>query len=177
MIGKIGNQKWVARVPLDQGTDQVGIAKLWAREKISNLERNRISLNPNASQKAHIDSELLQTALNYGLVSRLSSMVAVDITPSRPDGINIETLKLKIAIPNGWDAKQFEYNYKEIVPQRLQKLSSNNEWLISANLIQKSEMYSLPQTALNWKSSILFALLSTLLGATILITIGRKNNV
>ena len=91
--------------------------------------------------------------------------------------VNIEALKLKIAIPNGWDAKQFEYNYKEIVPQRLQKLSSNNEWLISANLIQKSEMYSLPQTALNWRSSILFALLSTLLGATILITIGRKNNV
>jgi Ca-activated chloride channel family protein len=177
VIGKIGNQKWVARVPLDQGTDQVGIAKLWAREKISNLERNRISLNPNTSQKAHIDSELLQTALNYGLISRLTSMVAVDITPSRPDGINIETLKLKIAIPNGWDAKQFEYNYKEIVPQSLQKISSNNEILISANLIQNSEMYSLPQTALNWKSSILFALLSTLLGATILITIGRKNNV
>ena len=177
VIGKIGNQKWVARVTLDQGSDQIGIAKLWAREKISNLERNRISLSPNASQKAHIDSELLQTALNYGLVSRLTSMVAVDITPSRPQGINFDTSKLKVAIPNGWDASQFEYNYKEIIPQRLQKMSSNNELLITANLIQKSEMYSLPQTALNWKSSILFALLSTLLGAIILITIGRKNYV
>ena len=177
VIGKIGNQKWVARVTLDQGSDQIGIAKLWAREKISNLERNRISLSPNASQKADIDSELLQTALNYGLVSRLTSMVAVDITPSRPQGINFDTSKLKIAIPNGWDATQFEYNYKEIIPQRLQKMSSNNELLITASLIQKSEMYSLPQTALNWKSSILFALLSTLLGAIILITIGRKNNV
>ena len=177
VIGKIGNQKWVARVTLDQGSDQIGIAKLWAREKISNLERNRISLSPNASQKAHIDSELLQTALNYGLVSRLTSMVAVDITPSRPQGINFDTSKLKVAIPNGWDASQFEYNYKEIIPQRLQKMSSNNELLITANLIQKSEMYSLPQTALNWKSSILFALLSTLLGAIILIIIGRKNYV
>ena len=177
VIGKIGNQKWVARVTLDQGSDQIGIAKIWAREKISNLERNRISLSPNASQKAHIDSELLQTALNYGLVSRLTSMVAVDITPSRPQGINFDTSKLKVAIPNGWDASQFEYNYKEIIPQRLQKMSSNNELLITANLIQKSEMYSLPQTALNWKSSILFALLATLLGITILITIGRKNNV
>ena len=177
VIGKIGNQKWVARVTLDQGSDQIGIAKLWAREKISNLERNRISLSPNASQKAHIDSELLQTALNYGLVSRLTSMVAVDITPSRPQGINFDTSKLKVAIPNGWDATQFEYNYKEIIPQRLQKMSSNNELLITANLIQKSEMYSLPQTALNWKSSILFALLSTLLGAIVLITIGRKNYV
>jgi len=177
VIGKIGNQKWVARVTLDQGSDQIGIAKLWAREKISNLERNRISLSPNASQKAHIDSELLQTALNYGLVSRLTSMVAVDITPSRPQGINFDTSKLKVAIPNGWDATQFEYNYKEIIPQRLQKMSSNNELLITANLIQKSEMYSLPQTALNWKISILFALLSTLLGAIILIIIGRKNYV
>ena len=177
VIGKIGNQKWVARVTLDQGSDQIGIAKLWAREKISNLERNRISLSPNASQKAHIDSELLQTALNYGLVSRLTSMVAVDITPSRPQGINFETSKLKVVIPNGWDATQFEYNYKEIIPQRLQKMSSNNELLITASLIQKSEMYSLPQTALNWKSSILFALLSTLLGAIILIIIGRKNYV
>ena len=177
VIGKIGNQKWVARVTLDQGSDQIGIAKLWAREKISNLERNRISLSPNASQKAHIDSELLQTALNYGLVSRLTSMVAVDITPSRPQGINFDTSKLKVAIPNGWDATQFEYNYKEIIPQRLQKMSSNNELLITASLIQKSEMYSLPQTALNWKSSILFALLSTLLGAIILIIIGRKNYV
>lgn len=177
VIGKIGNQKWVARVTLDQGSDQIGIAKLWAREKISNLERNRISLSPNASQKVDIDSELLQTALNYGLVSRLTSMVAVDKTPSRPQGVNLDTSKLKIAIPNGWDATQFEYNYKEIIPQRLQKMSSNNELLITASLIQKSEMYSLPQTALNWKSSILFALLFTLLGATILITIGRKNNV
>ena len=177
VIGKIGNQKWVARVALDQGSDQIGIAKLWAREKISNLERNRISLSPNASQKAHIDSELLQTALNYGLVSRLTSMVAVDITPSRPQGINFDTSKLKVAIPNGWDASQFEYNYKEIIPQRLQKMSSNNDLLITANLIQKSEMYSLPQTALNWKSSILFALFSTLLGAIILIIIGRKNYV
>ena len=177
VIGKIGNQKWVARVTLDQGSDQIGIAKLWAREKISNLERNRISLSPNASQKADIDSELLQTALNYGLVSRLTSMVAVDKTPSRPQGVNFDTSKLKIAIPNGWDATQFEYNYKEIIPQRLQKMSSNNELLITASLIQKSEMYSLPQTALNWKSSILFALLSTLLGAIVLITMGRKNNV
>ena len=177
VIGKIGNQKWMTRVALDQGSDQIGIAKLWAREKISNLERNRISFNPNASKKAHIDSELLQTALNYGLVSRLTSMVAVDITASRTRGINLDTSKLKIAIPNGWDTRQFEYNYKEIVPQRVQKMSSNNELLISTNLIQKSEMYSLPQTALNWKSSILFALLATLLGITILITIGRKNNV
>ena len=177
ITGKIGNQKWVARIPLDQGAEQIGIAKLWAREKISNLERSRIALNPSANQKAHIDSELLQTALNYGLVSRLSSMVAVDITPSRPLGVEIGTAKLKAAIPSGWDAKQFEYNYKEIVPPRLQKISSRNEWFDNKDLIQKSEMYSLPQTSLNWKTSMFLAFLLTLMGVAVLLIFGRKSNV
>ena len=177
ITGKIGNQKWVARIPLDQGAEQIGIAKLWAREKISNLERSRIALNPSANQKAHIDSELLQTALNYGLVSRLSSMVAVDITPSRPLGVEMGTAKLKAAIPSGWDAKQFEYNYKEIVPPRLQKISSRNEWFDNKDLIQKSEMYSLPQTSLNWKTSMVLAFLLTLMGVAVLLIFGRKSNV
>ena len=177
ITGNIGNQKWVAKIPLDQGAKQIGIAKLWAREKISNLERNRVSLNPNENQKAHMDRKLLQTALNYGLVSRLSSMVAVDITPSRPAGVELGSTKLKAAIPDGWDPKQFDYNYNQIVPQKLQQVSSRNDWFKSANLDQKTEMQQLPQTSLNWKVSILFALLSLLLGLITLSTVGRKNNV
>ena len=176
ITGKIGNQKWVARIPLDQGAEQIGIAKLWAREKISNLERSRIALNPSANQKAHIDSELLQTALNYGLVSRLSSMVAVDITPSRPLGVEMDSTKLKAAIPSGWDAEQFEYNYKEILPPRLQKISLDNEWYKSSDLIQKSEMYSLPKTALNWKASLILAVFLMLMGVAVLFVFGRKGN-
>ena len=177
ITGNIGNQKWVAKIPLDQGAKQIGIAKLWAREKISNLERNRVSLNPNENQKAHMDRKLLQTALNYGLVSRLSSMVAVDITPSRPIGVDLGTTKLKAAIPDGWDPKQFDYNYNEIVPQKLQQISSRNDWFNAANLMQKTEMQSLPQTSLNWKVSILFSLLFVLLGLITLSIWGRKNNV
>ncbi|MDB2560089.1 marine proteobacterial sortase target protein [Amylibacter sp.] len=177
ITGNIGNQKWVAKIPLDQGAKQIGIAKLWAREKISNLERNRVSLNSNENQKAHMDRKLLQTALSYGLVSRLSSMVAVDITPSRPVGVELGSTKLKAAIPDGWDAKQFDYNYNQIVPQKLQQISSRNDWFKSANLDQKTEMQQLPQTSLNWKVSILFALLSLLLGLVTLSTVRRKNNV
>ena len=124
-----------------------------------------------------MDRKLLQTALSYGLVSRLSSMVAVDITPSRPVGVELGSTKLKAAIPDGWDAKQFDYNYNQIVPQKLQKVSSRNDWLKSANLDQKTEMQQLPQTSLNWKVSILFALLSLLLGLITLSTVERKNNV
>jgi len=177
ITGNIGNQKWVAKVPLDQGADQIGIAKLWAREKISNLERNRVSLNPNENQLAHMDRELLQTALSYGLVSRLSSMVAVDITPTRPIGVELGSTKLKAAIPGGWDPKQFDYNYNQIVPQKLQQISSRNNWFKYANLDQKTEMQPLPQTSLNWKASILLSLLSLLSGLIALSIWGRRSNV
>jgi Ca-activated chloride channel family protein len=177
ITGNIGNQKWVAKIPLDQGAKQIGIAKLWAREKISNLERNRVSLNPNENQKAHMDRKLLQTAVSYGLVSRLSSMGAVDITPSRPVGVELGSTKLKAAIPDGWDPKQFDYNYNQIVPEKLQQISSRNDWFNAANLMQKTEMQSLPQTSLNWKVSILFSLLFVLLGLITLSIWGRKNNV
>jgi len=104
-------------------------------------------------------------------------MVAVDITPSRPLGVEIGSAKLKAAMPSGWDAKQFEYKYKEIVPTRLQQISSRNEWFDNEDLIQKSEMYSLPQTALNWKYSIFLALLMCILGIAMLVIVGRKSNV
>ncbi|MDB2361695.1 hypothetical protein N9V59_04180, partial [Amylibacter sp.] len=85
--------------------------------------------------------------------------------------------KLKVAIPDGWDPKQFDYNYNQIVPQKLQQISSRNDWFKSANLDHKIEMQQLPQTSLNWKVSILFAMLSLLLGLITLTTVGRKNNV
>ena len=85
--------------------------------------------------------------------------------------------KLKAAIPSGWDPKQFDYKYKEIVPEKLQQISSRNDWFNAANLMQKTEMQSLPQTSLNWKVSILFSLLSLLMGLITLSIWGRKNNV
>ena len=42
---------------------------------------------------------------------------------------------------------------------------------------QKSEMYSLPQTSLNWKIRMVLAFLLTLMGVAVLLIFGRKSNV
>ena len=55
--------------------------------------------------------------------------------------------------------------------------SSKTEESTQKKLDQKTEMQQLPQTSLNWKISILFALLSLLLGLITFSTVGRKNNV
>ena len=40
--------------------------------------------------------------------------------------------------------------------------------------MQKSEMYSLPQTSLNWKASLMLALFSMLMGIAVLFVLGVK---
>jgi len=51
---------------------------LWARAKIADLEERRFD----RASAAGIDAEILKTALDHNIVSRLTSLVAVDITPS-----------------------------------------------------------------------------------------------
>ena len=171
--GKIGNQDWLVKIPLDQAAHHTGIAKVWAREKIANLERVRIAENTNHQAKDKIDAELLETALSYRLVSRLSSLVALDITPSRPLLANLITTKLKIAIPHGWDKKQFEFLRQDILPPALQKTEAPFAKLYKANLETNSAIFALPQTALNWKTNFMLAL-ATLLFGIILLWISRK---
>ena len=76
-----------------------GIATLWARRKIQDLEENRFDRQ--TAQK--IDAQILQTALDHHLVSRLTSLVAVDITPSRDVTDPLITQNVPTMLPKGWD--------------------------------------------------------------------------
>jgi Ca-activated chloride channel family protein len=107
------------------------------------------------------------------LVSRLSSLVALDITPSRPLLANLTTTKLKTAIPYGWDRKQFEFLRQEILPPALQKTEAPFAKLYKANLETNSATFMLPQTALNWETNFMLAL-ATLLFGMILLWVSRK---
>ena len=99
--------------------------------------------------------------------------MALDITPSRPLLANLITTKLKIAIPHGWDKKQFEFLRQDILPPALQKTEAPFAKLYKANLETNSAIFTLPQTALNWKTNFMLAL-ATLLFGIILLWISRK---
>jgi Ca-activated chloride channel family protein len=54
------------------------------------------------------DKTILALALEHQLVSRLTSLVAVDKTPSRPEGEPLKLTELPLNLPAGWDfAKVF----------------------------------------------------------------------
>lgn len=103
--GMTGDQPWKVGLDLEKAASREGISKLWARRKIASLELDRARPGTNGET---IDGEILQTALAHTLVSRLTSLVAVDVTPSRPDGASLETQDMPLNLPAGWDfAKVF----------------------------------------------------------------------
>src|SRR5450432_1492254 len=98
--GRIGDRPWVVTLPLANAAEGKGLSKLWARRKISDAEVAR-TLRQASPEEA--DKTILALALEHQLVTRLTSLVAVDQTPSRPDGEPLALAALPINLPAGWD--------------------------------------------------------------------------
>jgi Ca-activated chloride channel family protein len=98
--GRIGDRSWMAKVPLANAAEGTGLSKLWARRKITDAEvaRTLRKLKPEEA-----DAIILALALDHRLVTNLTSLVAVDRTPSRPDGARLSRADLPLNLPAGWD--------------------------------------------------------------------------
>jgi Ca-activated chloride channel family protein len=73
---------WTADVPLAADAQSPGVAALWARARIADLlDRQRRGADETETRNA-----IVTTALMHHLVSRYTSLVAVDKTPARPAG-------------------------------------------------------------------------------------------
>lgn len=100
ITGRIGDRPWAVRLPLANAAVGQGISKLWARRKIADAEVAR-TLHEATPEES--DKRILALALEHHLVSRLTSLVAVDATPSRPAGVHLTRTELPLNLPAGWD--------------------------------------------------------------------------
>jgi Ca-activated chloride channel family protein len=98
--GHIGDRPWLIRLPLSQAAEGKGLSKLWARRKISDAE---VARTMRQATPEEADKTILALALEHQLVTRLTSLVAVDKTPSRPAGEPLTLAQLPINLPAGWD--------------------------------------------------------------------------
>ncbi|MDR9781920.1 marine proteobacterial sortase target protein [Rhizobium redzepovicii] len=99
IIGKTGDQPWRVQMDIANAADGNGVSKLWARRKIDDFEARAYERqNP-----AALDKDIETVALAHHLVSRLTSLVAVDVTPSRPASEPLGSAKLPLNLPEGWD--------------------------------------------------------------------------
>lgn len=97
--GDLAGKAWEVRIPLDAGETRPGIGKLWARRKIAALEADRLM----GGDYEKTDARILKVALAHHLVSRRTSLVAVDVTPTRPNGEPLESRDMPVNLPDGWE--------------------------------------------------------------------------
>jgi Ca-activated chloride channel family protein len=76
--GRIGQKSWTRELALPRPSEERGIAKLWARQKIeSAMDRLSEGVEP-----AVVRGEVVDVAMRHHLVSQYTSLVAVDRTPA-----------------------------------------------------------------------------------------------
>ena len=95
--GKQANTHWESTQSLADAKPRAGIAVHWARQKVSQLMDQRTQ----QKNKTLLRQSILDLALKHHLVSRYTSLVAVDVTPVRPDSHPLHTHALKTNLPHG----------------------------------------------------------------------------
>ena len=97
IAGNSGATKWQTKLSLATNTTESGVGVLWARKKIGAL-MDTAHNNPDEVKQA-----IIATALDHHLVSKYTSLVAVDVTASRPADANLKTGAVPINLPEGWN--------------------------------------------------------------------------
>ena len=94
-----GGLPWVETLALGAPAQGSGLGALWARDKIGSLEDALREGSPAEETKGRI----IELALFHQLVTKYTSLVAVDRTPARPAGTDLKTAGMPINLPEGWN--------------------------------------------------------------------------
>jgi len=97
--GDYGNSEWKNSSQV-KATTTSGIRVAWAREKIASLMTQRHETTGNENREL-IQQKITNTALQHHLVSRYTSLVAVDVTPVNANGM-LYRERMKNNLPHGW---------------------------------------------------------------------------
>ncbi len=87
ITGNQNQQNWQTEFTLSSTKHDTGIAILWAREKIASIMDGILEYRNNSSSQIVKDlkQKIITLALAHHLVSKYTSLVAVDTTPTRPE--------------------------------------------------------------------------------------------
>ncbi len=94
--GNRGNTTWEEFVSLNNTAAGASINTIWARKKIEQL----VDEQTRQGNEQHRE-EITQTALTHQLVSRYTSLVAVEEQPARPELTPVKTAKVANLLPAG----------------------------------------------------------------------------
>ena len=99
--GNYGQSLWQQDVRLEHKSSHPGISPAWAREKITTLMEAHHDAD-SQSLRESLKNQIVRLSIDHHLVSRFTSLVAVDVTPVNSSGL-LYSDKLKTSLPHGWD--------------------------------------------------------------------------
>jgi len=88
---------WTTQIPIHSVSASKGIAALWARARIGEL----MDAERRQADAGEIRAAIIETALAHHLVSKYTSMVAVDKTPVRPSSDPLQSERIPNLMPYG----------------------------------------------------------------------------
>jgi Ca-activated chloride channel family protein len=97
--GMVGSIPWNSSVALKDRASREGLSVYWARQKIASI----MDQQHHGQDESAVRHAVLDVALSHHLVSKYTSLVAVDITPVRPMDKMLQTHAMKTNLPEGQD--------------------------------------------------------------------------
>jgi Ca-activated chloride channel family protein len=106
ICGELEGRPWEQSSRILPGVGNENLATLWARSKIESLEDSRIF----GEDPGFIRHAVTNLALDFGLLTPYTSLVAVDRTPSRPQGVALDGEEVPNLLPAGSSASSANFS-------------------------------------------------------------------
>jgi Ca-activated chloride channel family protein len=164
VTGRIGDRIWSTTVQLKGGQSHPGVGTLWGREKIKGLMHAlRLAEDP-----TQVKAEIIQTALTFDLVSRYTSLVAIDDQIARPKDQQLSSVQVPTNLPDGWVREGSSPQLHPAPASGLQKTRAfdrSSPMIRHAMLSSATQLANIPQTATNAPLMLIVGGFMTLLAA------------
>ncbi len=98
LSGRQAGKEWSLSIEAGQKKLSHGVATLWARKKI----KDQMAMLSLGKDEKGVKTIVLATALEHHLVSKYTSLVAVEKKPSRPQDRRLVSSQIKTNLPSGW---------------------------------------------------------------------------
>ncbi len=110
--GNSSQNDWATTLPINTGSQETGLNVLWARNKIQSLSQ-KLS---HGSDPKEIKQAITELGLEHNIVTKHTSLVAVDITPTKPENLTSKDKALTVKKPYGWNMNISNEN-TDYIPQ------------------------------------------------------------
>ncbi len=97
LSGLRAGQRWETSLPLAGAARGAGIGRLWARHKVTALMDRLVD----GAAEEEVRPEVVALALRHRMVTAYTSLVAVDVSPSAPPGVEPVVRPVPLAAPRG----------------------------------------------------------------------------